>query len=179
VSRTRSSHTAASSIANFGFKRDTRIIEFASAPLIPKFVSECAARVYELRNRGTSAVSYHVRASPARPPAVSRGVPDCNDRAAGTKAGRDHDASHPGGATWAAPNSRLAIRSPRRRWRAASAERRIAFPHSITSSARTSSDGGTSSPSALAVFRLRAVSYLVGACTGSSAGLAPRRMRSI
>jgi hypothetical protein len=51
-------------------------------------------------------------------------------------------------------------------------------PYSITSSARTSSDGGTSRPSALAVFRLRTVSYLVGACTGSSAALAPRRMRS-
>ena len=50
--------------------------------------------------------------------------------------------------------------------------------HSITSSARTSIDGGMSRPSALAVFRLRTVSYLVGACTGSSAALAPRRMRS-
>src|SRR5262249_47196473 len=50
--------------------------------------------------------------------------------------------------------------------------------HSITSSARTSSVGGTSKPSAFAVFRLTIVSYLVGACTGRSAGLAPRRMRS-
>src|SRR5262249_45585045 len=50
--------------------------------------------------------------------------------------------------------------------------------HSITSSARTKSDGGTSRPSDLAVLRLRTVSYLVGAWTGSSAGLAPRRIRS-
>ena len=50
--------------------------------------------------------------------------------------------------------------------------------YSITSSARTISDGGTSSPSAFAVLRLTIVSYLVGACTGRSAGLAPRRMRS-
>ena len=35
------------------------------------------------------------------------------------------------------------------------------------------SAGGTSSPSALAVLRSIAVSYLVGACTGRSAGLAP------
>src|SRR5262249_13870254 len=50
--------------------------------------------------------------------------------------------------------------------------------HSITSSARASSDGGTSRPSALAVLRLIAYSNLVGACTGRSAALAPRRMRS-
>src|SRR5689334_17409585 len=42
--------------------------------------------------------------------------------------------------------------------------------HSITSSARASHVGGRSRPSALAVLRLMARSYLVGACTGSSAG---------
>src|SRR5262245_41759035 len=50
--------------------------------------------------------------------------------------------------------------------------------HSITSSAATSSPGGTVTPSAFAVLRLTTVSNLVGACTGRSAGLAPRRMRS-
>src|SRR5262249_38350863 len=50
--------------------------------------------------------------------------------------------------------------------------------HSITSSARASSVGGTVRPSALAVFRLRIVSSLVGACTGRSAGFSPLRMRS-
>ena len=50
--------------------------------------------------------------------------------------------------------------------------------HSITSSARASSVGGTSRPSALAVLRLITSSYLVGACTGSSAGFSPLRMRS-
>src|SRR5262245_66041940 len=50
--------------------------------------------------------------------------------------------------------------------------------HSITSSARASSVGGTSRPSALAVFRLTTSSYLVGACTGRSAGFSPLRMRS-
>ena len=50
--------------------------------------------------------------------------------------------------------------------------------YSITSSARASSDGGTSRPSALAVLRLITSSYLVGACTGRSAGFSPLRMRS-
>src|SRR5215467_12891018 len=50
--------------------------------------------------------------------------------------------------------------------------------YSITSSARASSDGGTSRPSDLAVFWLITSSYLVGACTGRSAGFAPLRIRS-
>src|SRR5215217_4445614 len=50
--------------------------------------------------------------------------------------------------------------------------------HSITSSARASSVGGISRPSALAVLRLMTSSYLVGACTGRSAGFSPLRMRS-
>src|SRR5262249_51512522 len=59
------------------------------------------------------------------------------------------------------------------------ADFRIAPHHSITSSAATSRPGGTVSPSAFAVLRLSTVSYLVGACTGRSAGFAPRRMRSM
>ena len=50
--------------------------------------------------------------------------------------------------------------------------------HSITSPARASTAGGTVSPRDLAVLRLIASSYLVAACTGSSAGFAPLRMRS-
>ena len=46
-------------------------------------------------------------------------------------------------------------------------------PHSITSSARMSSVGGTVMPSALAVLRLITSSNLVGPCTGSSAGFSP------
>jgi len=38
--------------------------------------------------------------------------------------------------------------------------------------------GGTLRPSALATLRLIANSNLVGACTGRSAGLSPRRLRS-
>ena len=45
--------------------------------------------------------------------------------------------------------------------------------YSITSSARASSSGGTSSPSVLAVLRLTASSNLTGCSTGRSAGLAP------
>ena len=50
--------------------------------------------------------------------------------------------------------------------------------YSITSSARASTDGGTVRPSALAVLRLMTSSYLVGACTGRSAGFSPLRIRS-
>ena len=50
--------------------------------------------------------------------------------------------------------------------------------HSITSSARASNEGGISRPRAFAVLRLMANSYLVGACTGRSAGFSPLRMRS-
>src|SRR5262249_16445566 len=50
--------------------------------------------------------------------------------------------------------------------------------HSMTSSARASSVGGISRPSAFAVLRLMAVSYLVGVCTGRSAGFSPFRIRS-
>src|SRR3954469_22355582 len=50
--------------------------------------------------------------------------------------------------------------------------------HSITSSARPSKVVGKSSPSALAVLRLITSSYLVGACTGRSAGFSPLRTRS-
>ena len=50
--------------------------------------------------------------------------------------------------------------------------------YSITSSARASIDGGIARPSAFAVLRLITSSYLVGACTGRSAGFSPLRMRS-
>src|SRR5262249_22206327 len=76
---------------------------------------------------------------------------------------------------------RRLLRARRKRPRSRAAEQRdeIAPPnHSITSSARASSDGGTVRPSALAVLRLITSSYLVGACTGMSAGFSPLRMRS-
>jgi len=50
--------------------------------------------------------------------------------------------------------------------------------HSITSSARASSVGGTSRPSAFAILRLITSSNLVGCSTGISAGFAPRRILS-
>jgi hypothetical protein len=48
--------------------------------------------------------------------------------------------------------------------------------HSITSSARASSDGETASPIALVVLRLTASSNRAGCSTGSSTGLAPLRI---
>src|SRR5262249_59497244 len=66
----------------------------------------------------------------------------------------------------------------RRRRRAADERHERTSVHSITSSARASSVEGTSRPSACAVFRLITSSYLVGACTGRSAGFSPLRMRS-
>jgi hypothetical protein len=52
------------------------------------------------------------------------------------------------------------------------------YCYSITSSARPSRVAGSSRPRALAVLRLTTSSYLVGACTGRSAGFSPLRMRS-
>src|SRR5205823_3096179 len=63
-----------------------------------------------------------------------------------------------------------------RKRRAADNGEKVAPPHSMTSSARCSSDCGTVRPSALAVFRLITSSNLVGCSTGRSAGLAPFRI---
>src|SRR5439155_6025789 len=62
--------------------------------------------------------------------------------------------------------------------RAAEKRYELAAPHSMTSSARASSEDGTLMPSAFVVFILITKSYLVGACTGSSAGFSPLKMRS-
>src|SRR5262245_35160732 len=72
-------------------------------------------------------------------------------------------------------NALLRPRSQRPcRRRAAEQRNDLAPPdHSITSSARARSVGGTSMPSALAVLRLIPSSYLVGACTGRLAGFSP------
>src|SRR5262245_29137454 len=64
-----------------------------------------------------------------------------------------------------------------RRCAAEQRDERAAF-HSITSSARASRVGGTSRPIALAALWLITSSYLVGACTGRSAGFSPLRIRS-
>src|SRR5262249_23870135 len=63
--------------------------------------------------------------------------------------------------------------------RAAEQRYELAAPyHSITSSARASSDGGTSRLRALAATRLKTSSNLVGCSTGRCAGFAPRRILS-
>src|SRR5262245_56141449 len=77
--------------------------------------------------------------------------------------------------------SRLLLRARRkrpRRCRTPEQRHELPSPHSITSSARASTELGRSRPSDLAVFRLITSSYLVGACTGRSAGFSPLRMRS-
>ncbi len=56
--------------------------------------------------------------------------------------------------------------------------RRHRLDYSITSLARASSPAGMSRLSALAVLRLIASSYFVGACTGKSTGFSPLRTRS-
>src|SRR5262249_92313 len=83
-------------------------------------------------------------------------------------AGDSGDASH----------GLLRPRRERPRRRAADERDERAAVHSITSSARASSAGGTSRPRAFAVLRLMTSSYLFGACTGRSAGFSPLRMRS-
>src|SRR5262249_12994863 len=62
--------------------------------------------------------------------------------------------------------------------RAAQKRDELATSHSITSSARASRLSGTVRPNAFAVLRLITMSFLVGACTGRSAGFSPLRMRS-
>ena len=76
------------------------------------------------------------------------------------------------------PPALLRARRERPSGCAAESQEELAALHSITSSARASSVDGTSRPSVLAVFKLMTSSYLVGACTGRSAGFSPLRMRS-
>ncbi len=57
-------------------------------------------------------------------------------------------------------------------------KRTFGHGYSMISSARASSEVGTVRPSAFAVFRFMMSSYLLGACTGRSAGFSPRNMRS-
>src|SRR5215471_16969985 len=71
------------------------------------------------------------------------------------------------------------LRARRERPRSGAADERyeLAPLHSITSSARPSSIGGTVRPIVLAVFRLITSSNLVGCWTGRSPGFSPMKMR--
>src|SRR5262249_9097741 len=109
------------------------------------------------------------------PPELLKSLPECGEerRSFQVVLGIAHqhtDAPH--------PLALLRARRERPRSRATEQCDEFAACHSITSSARASSDGGTSRPSDLAVFWLITSSYLVGACTGRSAGFAPLRIRS-
>src|SRR5262249_41613408 len=74
-------------------------------------------------------------------------------------------------------SSLLRPRRERPSCRAAEQCDEVAAFHSITSSMRACSIGGTSRPSALAVFRFTTHSYLVGCTTGRSLAFSPFRMR--
>src|SRR5262249_48094286 len=72
------------------------------------------------------------------------------------------------------------LRLPQQRQcRAPKSHDELAPLHSITSSARPSSDGGTERPSAFAVPRLITSSTFVNCWTGRSAGFSPFRMRPV
>src|SRR5262249_30615621 len=76
------------------------------------------------------------------------------------------------------PARLLCLRRNRPRRAAEKREKVAPANHSITSSARANSAGGMVRPRSVAVLSLMTSSYLVGACTGRSSGLAPRRIRS-
>src|SRR5262245_61084131 len=73
---------------------------------------------------------------------------------------------------------RLRARRNRPGDRCAATNEELASLHSITSSARASSEGGTVRPSALATLTLTTSSNLVDCSTGRSAGFAPFRILS-
>src|SRR5262245_5207937 len=72
---------------------------------------------------------------------------------------------------------RPARERPRRGRRAAEQRDELAAFHSITSSARPSSQSGNVTPSALAALRLMTSSTFADCWTGRSAGISPLRMR--
>jgi hypothetical protein len=80
-----------------------------------------------------------------------------------------------------APHAVALLRARRERPRRCAAEEcdQLASIHSITSSARASSNGGISSLIALVVFRLMTNSNRVASYTGRSAGFSPLRMRPV
>src|SRR5262245_56002681 len=87
-----------------------------------------------------------------------------------------------GGAQETDPGDLPSLLRPRReRPRRSAADQRdeCAAVHSITSSARADSAGGTSRPNSFAVFRLITNSNLVACITGSSAGFSPLRIRAV
>jgi len=84
------------------------------------------------------------------------------------------NSSHPAGGLLRPRRER-----PRRRRAAEQRDELAADHHSITSSARASTVGGTSRPSALAVLRLMTSSNFVGCTTGRSPGWAPFRTRPV
>src|SRR5262249_21629798 len=111
-------------------------------------------------------VAFHVAGFGEAPPKSAQTVGQCLGRSGVEKANHRH---------------RRLLRARRARprcRRAAESQDEDAAFHSITSSARGSRLSGTVRPSTFAVLRFMTSSYLVGACTGRSAGFSPLRMRS-
>src|SRR5262249_35053100 len=93
--------------------------------------------------------------------------------------GRDIDLGQKARGMLALSNEALCARRERPRGRAAEQRDERAPPHSITSSAATSSLSGTVRPSILAVWGLMTSSNLVDRTTGRAEGDAPLRMRPV
>ena len=150
------------------------------APPVARMTSGASATnsAAYLRMRSASPAAQRVSIRTLRPSVQPNSCSPCRNAAtracpSGSSAASAHehaDAPHPLGLL------RARRERPRRR-RAAEQRDELAPPHSITSSARASSVGGTSRPSALAVLRLMTSSNLVACTTGRSAGFAPLRMR--
>src|SRR5262249_34029268 len=112
-----------------------------------------------------------------RPSTLFQPLPECREASLGFRIvlGERHEHAD-------APHSLALLRARRERPRGSRAAEQCdelaPFHHSITSSARASTVGGSSRPSALAVLRLITSSYLVGAGTGRSAACSPLSRRS-
>src|SRR5215472_5092013 len=103
----------------------------------------------------------------------TKALAECSQKVCTIGRPRDAEESH--------DRHRRLLRARRERpggGRAADERDELAPLHSITASARASSVGGISRPSALAVVRLITRSNLVGCSTGMSAGAVPRKILS-
>src|SRR5262249_44836122 len=113
------------------------------------------------------------------PPQVFQALPESRKPGVSLRIGVGVAPSHHDGKP---PHALAVLRARRERPRRRTATKEhdeLATIHSITSSARASSIGEISRPSALAVARLITSSKRVGCTTGRSAGFAPLRMRPV
>src|SRR5262249_17620125 len=123
--------------------------------------------------RGSGPANINLHVAPSDPAQLSQLLQQSRDARRPNRIVLSERHEHPDAATLPAL---LRAHGERPRCRAAEKRDEVAPPHSITSSARARSVGGTSRPSALAVVRLMRRSNLVGCSTGISAGFAPRKI---